>query len=93
MTLHGLGMSNIPVKLWGSGTVTKPCAGTKVHGAEDLVYSFLPKNMGMDGLIQQLWAESGMHQKVHPGGEPLWGWSWSQGADRRTPSLEWLHLC
>lgn len=29
-----------------------------------------------------------MHQKVHSGGEPPWGWSWSQGAARRTPSLE-----
>lgn len=51
MTLHCLGMSNIQVRLWGSGTVTKPCAGTKVHGAEDSVYSFLPKNMHMDRLM------------------------------------------
>lgn len=56
MTLHCLGMSNIQARLWGSGTITKPCAGTKAHGAEDLVYSLLPKNMDMDRLMQQLWA-------------------------------------
>lgn len=29
-----------------------------------------------------------MHQEVHPGGESPWSWSSSQGADRRTLSLE-----
>lgn len=51
MTLHCLGMSNIQARLWGSGTATKPCAGTKPHGAEDLVYSLLTKNMDMGRLM------------------------------------------
>lgn len=51
MTLHCLGMSNIQVRLWGSGIVTKPCAGTNSHDAEDSVYSLLPNNTDMDRLM------------------------------------------
>lgn len=38
--------------------------------------------------VAALGTEFGMHQKVHPGGEPPWGCFQSQGAARRTSSLE-----